>query len=115
VSLRPAAFGEWDAPVTDGAEWIDVPTHETCMHCRLSFEAGDNGAIMPTGYAQHRECALRSVLGGIGHLVDHDRYCHGEAGPDAGLSYRASALLAWRHCVEGWPVSLEELEAVRNT
>jgi hypothetical protein len=41
------AFGEWDAPMTDGAEWIDVPTGLACMFCRRHFEAGDNGAIMP--------------------------------------------------------------------
>lgn len=41
----------------------------------------------------HRECALRSVLGGIGHLIDHAHFCHGELGPDAGLDYRTSALM----------------------
>jgi hypothetical protein len=35
------------------------------------------------------------VTGGIGHLVDHNRYCRGEAGPDAGLSRRASSILVW--------------------
>ena len=105
------AFGAWDAPVTDGAEWIDVPLGDHCMYCRDRFEAGDNGAIFPTGYAAHRECQLRSVMGGIGHLVDHERYCRSELGPDAGLSYRASAVLVWRHLVERWPVTVEELEA----
>jgi hypothetical protein len=108
------AFGSWDAPLTDQAEWVDVPAG-LCMHCREPFRDGDNGAVMPTGFAQHRECALRSVTGGIGHHVDHGRYCHGEAGPDAGLSFRASALLVWRHVAEGWPVSPEELEALRTT
>ncbi len=42
----------------------------------------------------HRECQLRTVMGGIGHLVDHERYCHG-VGPDAGLSRRRSSLLVW--------------------
>lgn len=41
----------------------------------------------------HRECGLRSVMGGIGHLIDHAHFCKGELGPDAGLPYRLSALL----------------------
>lgn len=42
----------------------------------------------------HRECALRSVIGGIGHLIDHGHFCSG-VGPDAGLDYRTSALLVY--------------------
>jgi tetrahydromethanopterin S-methyltransferase subunit E len=41
----------------------------------------------------HRECSLRSVLGGIGHLMDHAHFCGKMGDPDAGLSYRHSALL----------------------
>lgn len=95
------AFGVWDAPITDDAEWIEAPVGQLCMHCQTAFAEGDNGAIMPTGFGQHRECSLRSVLGGIGHLVDHERYCGGELGPDAGLSYRLSALLVWNMQVQG--------------
>lgn len=40
----------------------------------------------------HRECSLRSVLGGIGHLIDHAHFCRG-VGPDAALDYRTSALM----------------------
>lgn len=104
-------FGTWDAAITDGAERIDVPTDLACVHCGLHFIEGDNGAIMPTGYAAHRECSLRGVVGGIGHLVDHDRYCKGELGTDAGLTYRQSAWLAWGHFTgEREPVTVAELE-----
>ena len=41
----------------------------------------------------HRECMLRNVMGGIGHLMDHDHFCLDCHDPDAGLSYRQSALL----------------------
>jgi hypothetical protein len=41
----------------------------------------------------HRECMLRNVLGGIGHLLDHAHFCKGELGPDAGLDYRTSSLM----------------------
>lgn len=41
----------------------------------------------------HQECALRIVLGGIGHLANHEHWCRTEHDPDAGLSYRESARL----------------------
>lgn len=40
----------------------------------------------------HRPCLLRSAVGGIGHLEDHDRWCTVEGDPDGGRSYRQSAL-----------------------
>lgn len=93
---RVKAFGVWDAPITDDAIWLDeVPTDMRCWVCQENFQEGDNGAIMSTGFAQHRECSLRSVFGGIGHLVDHEYFCKGPLGTDAGLSTRASALMVW--------------------
>lgn len=104
------AFGTWDAPMTDGAEWLDaVPVEMTCMYCRELFQEGDNGAIMPNGFAQHRECGYRAVMGGIGHFVDHTFFCRSELGPDAGLSYRTSALLVWNFVIEKIPCSRESL------
>jgi hypothetical protein len=41
----------------------------------------------------HQACGLREVMGGIGHLIDHQHFCKGLKGPDAGLPYRLSALL----------------------
>jgi hypothetical protein len=45
----------------------------------------------------HDECMLRSVLGGIGHLEDHDHWCNEVGDPDGGRSYRQSAIevAAW--------------------
>lgn len=95
--------------MTDDAEWLrSPPTDQTCVYCHEHFRSGDNGAIMPTGFAQHRECGLRSVMGGIGHHVNHPLYCGGELGPDAGLTYRESALLVWRH-FHGERFTVEEL------
>ena len=52
----------------------------------------DIGIDMPSP-DWHPECGLRMVLGGIGHLTNHAYWC-GEVGdPDAGHTYRASALL----------------------
>lgn len=108
------AFGTWDAPITDGAEWVPVPLGLFCMYCREAFREGDSGSIMETGYAQHRECSLRGVMGGVGHQVDHARYCRGELGTDAGLTYRQSAWLVWRHMTGGPAVTEEELETLRK-
>lgn len=41
----------------------------------------------------HRECLLREVVGGIGHLIAHDYWCTERHDPDAGLTYRQSAKL----------------------
>jgi hypothetical protein len=112
VNDQTFMFGEWDAPATDDAVPVGVPLHLTCMTCQQNFALGDNGAVWPTGYAQHRECSLRSVLGGIGHHVDHERYCHGELGPDAGLPIRVSSLLVWRHHVQRVEVTVEELDVI---
>jgi hypothetical protein len=43
----------------------------------------------------HRECALREVVGGIGHQIAHDYWCTRYHDPDAGLTYRQSALMVW--------------------
>ena len=43
--------------------------------------------------AIHRECSLRSVMGGIGHLIAHEHWCTQRRDPDAGLTYRQSALM----------------------
>jgi hypothetical protein len=40
----------------------------------------------------HRECVVRSVLGGIGHHEDHDYWCGHMHDPDGGRSYHQSAI-----------------------
>lgn len=112
---RVRAFGEWDAPATDGAEWIPVPTDRSCVYCGEQFREGDGGAIMEWGGAQHKECSLRAVMGGIGHHVNHARYCKGELGPDGGLTYRQSAWLVWGHLTGSRaPVTEAELDTLRK-
>ena len=44
------------------------------------------------GRFAHRECLLRSGLGGIGHLEDHAYWCNEMNDPDGGRTYRQSAL-----------------------
>jgi hypothetical protein len=104
-------FGVWDAPVTDDDVPIATPAGNVCAWCEEPVREGDSGRITDTGLTVHRECSLRTVMGGIGHLVDHERYCHG-IGPDAGLSRRASSLLVWDYWQETHLApSPEQLEA----
>lgn len=58
-----------------------------CQLCGASLDPVFDDEVM------HRECALRSVMGGIGHLIAHDYWCIERHDPDAGLTYRQSALL----------------------
>lgn len=111
---RVAYFGEkWDAPITDDADEVPTPVGEPCITCGESFVMGDSGIRFANGPHAHRECSLRSVMGGIGHLVDHARYCRSDEGPDAGLSKRLSALLVWQMVVERREVTEDELAVYR--
>src|SRR5262245_22762969 len=74
-------FGVWDAPMTDDATWLDAPPPGlACLYCGEAFKPDDNGGII-CGTPQHRECGLRVVMGGIGHHVNHAKYCRSELGP----------------------------------
>lgn len=106
-------FGEWDAPMTDDLPTIPVPFHLACVYCGEPFIGGDHGAVLAMG-PQHRECGFRGAMGGIGHHVDHARYCGGEHGTDAGLTRRRSALLVWQHLIEGEPVTEDDLARERQ-
>lgn len=106
-------FGVWDAPLTDDLPTIAAPVGARCFHCREAIAAGDNGAVFSFGVV-HRECQYRAAAGGIGHHVNHERYCRSELGPDAGLSTRASALLVWALHIERRSVSEADLERARE-
>jgi hypothetical protein len=49
----------------------------------------------PAVEPMHRICLLRSALGGIGHLLDHQYWCNEVEDTDAGLTRLESA-----RCVE---------------
>lgn len=73
-----------------------------CGLCETEVRPGDD--VRPLGTPEgpglaHRECLLRNVLGGIGHLEDHNHWCNEMHDPDGGRSYRQSALEvdAWVH------------------
>jgi hypothetical protein len=72
--------GPWDAPIDDGAQFVETPVGEPCLDCDKPIREGDQGLIMPSMYlakegqpasrpaAVHRACHLRSVLGSPEHL-----------------------------------------------
>lgn len=61
--------------------------------CELCKEPVTSDAVPAIDMRVHAACLLRSVMGGIGHLLDHDHFCTGLGDPDAGLSYYVSARL----------------------
>ena len=76
-----------------------------CLLCEERIFSDDllGTAIWHDGVLRqtHRECSLRSVLGGIGHHLDHGYWCIGKGDPDAGMTYRQSAKAVWR-MVQRW-------------
>ena len=69
---------------------------DPCLYCDEPLHGNVAPGVILTSdgrrYA-HVECSLRTVVGGIGHLIAHDYWCTTRRDPDAGLTYRQSALL----------------------
>jgi hypothetical protein len=70
-----------------------------CLMCEMPVEKGEERAegrwMDEKGASRivHRECALRAVIGGIGHLTNHEIWCNKVGDPDGGVGYRASAIM----------------------
>jgi hypothetical protein len=104
----------WPSGVCDEASQSNTyPLGERCLLCEEKIEEGQSGTYVSTMDADplvglryaatepvHKECSLRSVLGGIGHHVKHDYWCKVRGDPNAGLTYRESALLVWALIVD---------------
>lgn len=95
-------FGEpWASAVCDYGEQVPTPVGEDCLLCDEPIVASDRGLMM-TGERGgrwsllpiHRECELRSVIGGIEHLTAGP-HAVGSCYEGATLTYRQSALQAW--------------------
>lgn len=74
------------------------PDPRTCALCTEEIGPKDEyapGSLRDQDGAHlvtHRECSLRSVIGGIGHLQDHVYWCNERHDPDAGMTYRQSSI-----------------------
>jgi hypothetical protein len=98
----------WPSGVCDDGTQVPTPVGELCANCDELIEPGHQGSFMGNGVwperpalvPVHKECALRAVVGGIGHLRDHAYWCLQEHDPDAAMSYRQSSLAVW-----DWAVS----------
>jgi hypothetical protein len=66
-----------------------------CVLCGERVKPADESSPIGTPEGPglgHRECLLRSVLGGIGHHLDHLHWCVVMGDPDGGMTYRQSAI-----------------------
>lgn len=77
-----------------------------CVLCNEPLAGESSSSLLQP---MHRACALRSTIGGIGHLLDHQYFCVVIGDPDAGLDYRTSALL-----VDAWVARKGVEEAARK-
>jgi hypothetical protein len=87
----------------DGVQ-VPTPVGELCALCDEPIGENDRGDFIGNGgiwpdrphlVPSHVECGYRTVMGGIGHLKDHAYWCKEMGDPDAGLTYRQSALEVW--------------------
>jgi hypothetical protein len=110
MTLTREYFGDpWNSGVCEMGARAPTPVGERCMLCRSAIEEGDRGLFTwqvrgkpptPVPCPVHRECLMREVTGGIGHLTDHDLWCNNVGDPDAGIGYRESALRVWAMVVK---------------
>jgi hypothetical protein len=106
-------FGDpWPSEVCEMSIQVSTPVGDSCVLCEEPIQDSDQGTFMgaiplnghPSYGPVHRECSLRAVLGGIGHLENHEYWCAQMHDPDGGRTYRASAVLVWHWVqVRGFP------------
>jgi hypothetical protein len=104
-------FGEpWPSPTLrafdceDDGDRVRTPAGRPCVLCEEPIAATDSGTLVAARdhvtdvwgpEPVHRECSLREVLGGAGHLATAPHQ-PGACNPDGGLTRRQSALLVQR-------------------
>lgn len=97
-------FGEpWPSGVCENARQRPTPVGELCLWCDEPIEDGQQGVFISAfgengavEHPEHRECALRSVLGGVAHLERRCTCFGGGAHDDDDMTPRESALAAWQ-------------------
>jgi hypothetical protein len=92
---------DWDGPLATADLPASNPDRD-CL-CGGTVRPSDVTFQLQRNVTVHLECALRTTIGGIGHLRDHEFWCVEKGDPDAGKSFRESALeaSAWLK-VNGW-------------
>lgn len=66
---------------------------DTCFLCEEPINPGEHTQPLNAGlHMAHRECLLRNMLGGIGHLENHNYWCNQVGDPDGGRTYRQSGI-----------------------
>jgi hypothetical protein len=103
-----AYFGEyWPSGVCDEGTQVPTPTGESCVFCEERIEHNHQGSFIGSEHGLapvHKECSLRMVMGGIGHLQNHSHWCVEMHDPDGGRTRRQSALEVWDHIAQwGFP------------
>lgn len=101
-------FGEpWPSGVCAGGVQVETPVGYPCKLCSHAVIDGDQGwyigAVeliedkpMATQGPAHRECVLRSTMGGPLHLQKRCS-CYGGANHDSGMTFREEALWVWEY------------------
>ena len=88
-------FGDpWPSGICDEGRQVTTPINDDCELCGEGICDQDQGSFMFGLDGQkkpvHRECSLRSVMGGIGHWNNHVAWCIDRHDPDGG--YRGMPL-----------------------
>lgn len=72
---------------------IATPLDARCLYCGEGFADGDMGTVSD-GRASHYECAMRGVVGSVGHQLKKCS-CYGGTEEDPpGMTYREAARAA---------------------
>lgn len=89
-------FGaQWPSAVCEQGPQTRTPVGMIDPLCQEPILPGDQGGWFADGQPFHRECSLRAVIGGYEHLTAGPHVL-GECYRGSKLSYRQSALMAWR-------------------
>jgi hypothetical protein len=117
----PNSLGNTTPTVFERIRVERIRDDPTCPMCDepIHGDAARNPLYTPEGpRLVHWQCVLREVVGGIGHLIAHDHWCGAPRhDPDAGLTYRQSALLtaAWVEAVGVRDEPVVDREAMDGT
>lgn len=91
-----------------GEKWQQVPVirlaDHICARCGEDFLAEEFVQFMPPETYWHRECAMRSIVGSVGHQK-RECSCYGGVGDGdpPGLSAREAARAAYEYYLETHP------------